>query len=408
MDYTKVPRILIYKNRTSLEDFGVYEPNSLNAAIYENLMTLNDLKPRYKGALNEILRLFNDAYYYLTQIFLEKNPLEQYATYCYDAGVIPKDYDFDMGSESREMVIKCMLFVMLRTFGNKLPDPQMRLLNAIVADINESNSCQDMGTTLRRLRGEEEDIAYKITCQFEFDTKPDSIRKQDYTRRDIQELLNSGISLKECLSAGKILREAVNTLCKNEKQKLTLIDRLLEAEKDGYGVDDKLVIESYHSLHELRSELTGEPLPEKLPFKRFVDVSPIPMQSRNLQNNNDSSNAQNMIDHDNRIEELEAQVEELEKRLKEAHTLPETVTAQQKVRMELARKLMERAGINNVVLEKWGTKDKAGTLMGTLLDIRPSTCKTYLSDPCLNLQYHEKTVKDINNILEILEVDFRL
>ena len=76
--------------------------------------------------------------------------------------------------------------------------------------------------------------------------------------------------------------------------------------------------------------------------------------------------------------------------------------------MELARKLMERAGINNVVLEKWGTKDKAGTLMGTLLDIRPSTCKTYLSDPCLNLQYHEKTVKDINNILEILEVDFRL
>ena len=42
MDYTKVPRILIYKKRASLEDFGVYEANTFNAVLYEALMSLDD------------------------------------------------------------------------------------------------------------------------------------------------------------------------------------------------------------------------------------------------------------------------------------------------------------------------------------------------------------------------------
>ena len=314
MDYTKVPRILIYKERSTLEDFGVYEPKSFNAALYEALMSLNDLKPRYEGVFGEILRLFNDAYYYLTQIFLEKNPLERYARYCDEAGAFPPDHDFDWDSESREMVVKCMIFVMLRTFGKNLPAPQQRLLTAMAADIYESNSYQDMGTALRRLRGEEEDIAYKITCNFEFNIMPGSISQQDYTRRDIQELLDSDVSLKECLSAGKVLREAVNILCKDKKQKLALIDRLLEPEKDGYGSLDIRITESYRSLYELRSELTGEPLPEKLPFERFADALGPPMVPQYSQDiikansDNESVNPQAMIDLQNRIEELEEQV----------------------------------------------------------------------------------------------------
>ena len=92
MDYTKVPRILIYKERSSLDDFGVYVSKSFNAILYESLMTLDDLKPWIKGSFQEILRLFNDAYYYLTLIFLDKNPLEHYPDYCYNFGGFPQDY----------------------------------------------------------------------------------------------------------------------------------------------------------------------------------------------------------------------------------------------------------------------------------------------------------------------------
>lgn len=109
-----------------------------------------------------------------------------------------------------------------------------------------------------------------------------------------------------------------------------------------------------------------------------------------------------------RIKELEAEVENLQNELKEAHTIPDTVTAQQKVRMELARKLMDAAGINETVLEKWGNKDKAGTVMGTMLDIVPSTCKTYLSDPSINHEHHKETVDKINPLLESLGLKFKL
>lgn len=99
MDYSKVPRILIYKERLSLEDFGVYESKSFNAVLYDSLMTLDDLKPWVKGAFHEILRLFNDAYYYLTLIFLEKNPLERYPDYCCQFRESSSDYDFVWHSE---------------------------------------------------------------------------------------------------------------------------------------------------------------------------------------------------------------------------------------------------------------------------------------------------------------------
>lgn len=285
MDYTKVPRILIYKERSSLDDFGVYVSKSFNAILYESLMTLDDLKPWIKGSFQEILRLFNDAYYYLTLIFLDKNPLEHYPDYCYNFGGFPQDYDFDWDSESRETVLKSMLFVMLRTFGKNLPAPQFHLLTAMVADINAHTSIKDVGTALKRLRGEEKDIAYKITCNFEFNNMPGSISKEDYSRRNIQELIDSDISLKDCLSSGKILREAVNNLCESNEQKLVMIERLLEPEKEGYGCLDMKVTESYRSLYELRSELTGKPMPNKLPFERNADAlgsSQIPQYSQDV------------------------------------------------------------------------------------------------------------------------------
>lgn len=354
MVYTKVPRILIYKERSSLEDFGVYESKSFNAILYESLMTLDDLKPWIKGAFHEILRLFNDAYYYLTLIFLEKNPLEHYPDYCYDFGVFPQGYDFDWDSESRETVLKSMIYVMLRTFGKNLPAPQLHLLTAMVADINEKTSIRDMGTALKRLRGEEEDIAYKITCNFEFNIMPGSISKEDYSRRDIQELLDSGESLKECLSSGRILREAVNILCESKEQKQALIERLLEPEKEGYGILDKEVTESYRCLYELRSELTGEPLPEKLPFERKAGALGPPMLPRYSQDvsndysNNVSGDQQADIDLQTRIEELEEQVDHQEKQLIEANS----INTQQATRIkeldeqviELQQKLEENSG----------------------------------------------------------------
>ena len=108
------------------------------------------------------------------------------------------------------------------------------------------------------------------------------------------------------------------------------------------------------------------------------------------------------------MKELEEKLKEREEELKEARTLPPEVTAQQRVRMELARRLMEKAGIDASVLGRWGNKDRAGALMATMLDIMPKTCKSYLSDPDLSRARHHETIEKINKLLGALEVDWRL
>lgn len=142
--------------------------------------------------------------------------------------------------------------------------------------------------------------------------------------------------------------------------------------------------------------------------------SPFPDDNNNPNNQLGQHNIQQSAPADTgEIEKLKAEIEqiskkngELEAELKEARTIPSTITALQKVRMELARQLLLKAGAN---LEKWGNKDKAGTVMSTMLgNIPASTCKTYVSDHSINKEFHKENIDEINKLLESLELDFRL
>lgn len=113
-----------------------------------------------------------------------------------------------------------------------------------------------------------------------------------------------------------------------------------------------------------------------------------------------------LADNDSQL--IDEDETELKARLKEALTLPDSVTAKQKVRMELACRLMEKSGVTKTVLEHHGNKDKAGTIMGTLLDISPLICKQYISQRDLNTNHHKETIKTINPLLKELGTDIQL
>ena len=271
MDYIHI-RPLVYHEISDLTNFDVDNEKSINCQLYENLLTTWQLNPKFMGVYPEILRLFNDAYFYLTIIFMVKRPLEIYPDICDDAGSISKDFDWHDGCEARELVILCMLHTFLRTFYKDLTKPQQKLLQAINEELYKSSNPQNALTLLSRLRGEEEDVVYKITGSFESNIRSYTIPKEYYTPRNIQEVIDSGEDLRTCLFAGDSIAEAVDILCKEKEQKLQLINRLLEPEKDHYGVMDSVITAAYRSLYELRAELTGEPLPEKLPFERAVNA----------------------------------------------------------------------------------------------------------------------------------------
>lgn len=115
------------------------------------------------------------------------------------------------------------------------------------------------------------------------------------------------------------------------------------------------------------------------------------------------------------LEKAKKQVADLEKQNKEqkdsiellSTDIPE-IDAQQKVRMELARKIMSEAGMNAAFMDLRGRKTKVATLMGTLLEIPTHTCASWLSRQELNRETHQKSIKEINDIFEALGLAIRV
>ena len=72
MDFTKIPRELIYKERNSLEEFGIFEENSFNSYLAETIRKFDFIK---EGGNSELkaLKCMNDAYYICTMSELEKD-----------------------------------------------------------------------------------------------------------------------------------------------------------------------------------------------------------------------------------------------------------------------------------------------------------------------------------------------
>lgn len=78
MDYIKVPRSLIYKERTDLKKFGVQIPGTMNNLLFSNLKEIFMATDRAKDL---ILRCFNNAYYICTILPFEDFPETQVAEY---------------------------------------------------------------------------------------------------------------------------------------------------------------------------------------------------------------------------------------------------------------------------------------------------------------------------------------
>lgn len=277
MDYTKI-RPLIYCDRQDISEFGIYEDSDskVNAFLYERLKRVSYLHPSYEYANSEMLRIFNDVYFILTAFFMDERPLANYANY---RRVANPNNERNILSNNRSLVEICMLYVILNRFNGanwfREKKTHSEFFNVIRDEVYNFRNPQDMQSMLDQLRGTE-NIAYTITGECESMRFVMSV-KEDFPPRDIQEVINSGESLKECLFAGKNISEAVNVLCKDKEQKLKLIERLLEAEKENYGVMDFTISAAYRSLYELRANLTGEPLSEKLPFERAVEALGPPM-----------------------------------------------------------------------------------------------------------------------------------
>ena len=428
MDYTKVPRELIYKKRNDLKEFGVQIPETMNYVLFMRLK--QQALMGAPGAREIALRCYNNAYYVCTLILLEANDFPELRISDYVNTILEIEKDNKNVDETclASMAMACLLLA--RYDSNKYGKDSevwkaiyhrcthyqwynssatgifhaMMMLNYnlssplsftefaprdivdVIENFNVNNliyypeyicerlaliedlrlSMKGADTVIARLK----DYQRELCEDSEYDPKKDSF---NYSK-------NEGMPIIRDIS----WEDHIRSLYQQSKEAIDYYREFFQTKEENNSKEE--TVESAQTQETEALQVTIRDLQSKLSQQesKLIEVSNINNQ------------------YANRIKKLEEEKLSLQGQLNEAHTIPDTVTAQQRVRMELARILMDAAGINEDVLAKWGNKDKAGTIMGTMLDIRPSTCKTYLSDPMINYEYHKKTVDIINPLLETL------
>lgn len=304
MNYSLI-RPLIYRERKSLEEFNVWDEHKdimINAFLYDRLLKIDYLHPKHDYATEETLRIFNDVHFFMTCFFLDETPLAHYADY----RKIPNpNQQEDKLSQHRTVVELSMIYVILQCwhktdwFKQKIYHAKFfEVLNGEIEKIVRNIFITDDITNARTITSKCE--YYKFIMPID----------RDFAPRDIQEVIDGKESLKDCLAVGKDICKAVNLLCKDNTQKLGLIARLLEPEEEGYGAFSDPIPDAYRSLHELRSELTGQPLPAKLRFKKFRHPAP-PMMGT-------PPELLEPVEKDDETEKMQARINELENQLKKA------------------------------------------------------------------------------------------
>ena len=73
MNFTNIPRSLIYEDRKSLDDFDIHNAESLNGALYKLLRRHLYTEYGLNNYRTLIIQMFNESYYLCTMFLMDKN-----------------------------------------------------------------------------------------------------------------------------------------------------------------------------------------------------------------------------------------------------------------------------------------------------------------------------------------------
>ncbi len=401
MDYTKVPRKLIYEDRANLEDFFVDQTGTLDAIMYEKI-TKSDVCT-FLDAAERLLDCYNDAYYITTIVLMENRPSLYVARYL---DIVYSKYDKRGCTRHFAALTMAMVYNYLQT-DKRYQDKDNALLKYIwnyhVKYYND-----------KQIDGEARFFFFDNVLPL-IDVKKHEMRDV-FNPRPIQNVVLFEDA--ETILLGQGLDYVMNSIISLRKTEDAiqcfdeLIQKLKRADIIGKG---KLIKE----VEDCKKEFLG--IREEPPIRKG--------KHGNLIETPQEEEVADVTTY-SRENELETKVQVLQEELKsvkaENTTLQQKVselsqpvhdlTAQQKVRMELALRLLQKAGMTDEVLAHRGNLQKAARVMSCLLDIKndnarnnpAQTCATYLSSPDLSTQRHQKTIAELNPLLATLGVDIQL
>ena len=402
MDYIKIPRSLIYKDRTNLKDFGVHVPGTMNHLLFSNLKELYKATDRKKEL---ILRCFNNAYYICTIIPFEDFPETQVAEY--EKLLLEGDpYD-------REEICAVSMAMVCKL----LPASDAKW-------VSENN---DLIETIRYRFTHYQWIHMGARKSFEFmeekrNTDGLILSPSEFAPREIIDVIEK-CSKKDLQVYAEYICERL-ALLEDPRQRIHGTDMAIARIKDyqrefcednGYNPKkdrfryedntcfisdptwEKSVRDYYKQSDEAIDYYTKHyPTKEENDSKEeTVDPAQVP-ETKVLQTK--ITEVESELTH--KVNELQQQLDEKDKALQDALQIIEVyekpvmeLTAKQKIRMEFALQLLQNSGLQELGLNK----DKTATLLSLLLvDIGHQICYNFL----VNRDYKPQ-IQDEETILTI-------
>lgn len=208
MNYSKIPRELICFTHRSLDHYDVDDRKYANFYFFEQMLKMDILSPQYKETESQILAIFNDAYFILTLVFLEKRPILRLGYYREIARIWP-----GRGvSLEREVIVLSLVFEILGLIKQDLPHSVLSFKEELKRFLSAKKDYVDYFFSIK-----EDVYRYSITLFY-----PKKITKEVVNKIDWEDLTDN-FDL-------ETIQDIVDTLGRDNKEKLIIVEGIFEAE----------------------------------------------------------------------------------------------------------------------------------------------------------------------------------
>lgn len=354
-----IPRGMIYDEKPSLDDFDIDREGTVDYAFYEALQQVGRIDESWPESLErEYIYMFNDAYYISLLALRMRRPELAFDHLSRMAGEwqLFNGRDETVDFPLRRQLVLSMVYCLVSMHVARYPSARHFLmkLQAWLADDAKYSWVADNITSQIKLLPDSPLTAIPITSGL-----LRSLMWKHYLLTLFNEVAESDRESQ--------ITDTVMMLGNSTDDKLCVIDDMAEW-LHGHGQHALDILEQLRTkVKDVEQEAGTGP---GLQFPTLFG-EPISANSQQPTTDNQSNN--------------------------------------QKVRMELALRLLEKAGITEAVLEDHhGNKEKAAKLLEKLLGIPFTTCKRYLSEHDLSKTYHRKAIDQFNQLLSELGSDIKL
>lgn len=433
MDFTKLPRQLIYRDRKSLEEFT--NNNEKNTELVNRMLDISILQtPDFK---ERVLDCFNAAYYICTLIRVDEHP--DWSLPQYNQIALFKNFTYQGLTQS---LVRLYIITFEKEWHEKHSSLSKRLDTIMasnwLSDDYGSFTCKELFDDLNTF-----DVATSSFPSNEF-----ALRKIDQeTIDDVHNIPFSWSELTEGYKT-KSMEEIVFQVGKDESEMQLLLESFNRDAEKTYGKYDlryeSVVNRTGEIARDVFSYYHADDIINAEEYDDVGDEKPVVLNANNSQQNDASVEVERMNKEtakeqgtkqpepsNSEIAQLHARIKELQDALNEEKSKtsrleeeieellgpPENLIASQNVRLEFALQLLRAAGMDDKMLDpKTRKKATVARLLMLLTDIRSNnkrniqehSCSKYLSDRNYLTEDNKELIIKINTICVELGVNANL